>query len=160
MDTFEAYIDIIGVNPFVLVPMPVLSNIFQQAQKDKGAIQVRGTIDGHPYTQTLVRYSGEWRLYINTPMLKASKKKVGDTAEIGIEFDPVERIIPMHPKLTAALANNAEAKQVFDSLRPSMQKEIVRYISFLKSEEAVDRNVERAMQFLVGKARFIGRDKP
>lgn len=160
MDTFEAYIDIIGVNPFVLVPMPILSNIFQQAQKDKGAIQVRGTIDGHSYTQTLVRYSGKWRLYINTPMLKASKKKVGDTAEISIEFDPVERIIPMHPKLMAALANNAEAKQVFDFLRPSMQKEIVRYISFLKSEEAVDRNVERTMQFLVGKARFIGRDKP
>lgn len=160
MDTFEAYIDIIGVNPFVLVPVPILSRIFQQAHKDRGPIQVRGTIDGHTYMQTLVRYSGEWRLYINTPMLKASKKNVGDIVEIGIEFDPVARIIPMHPKLEAALAHSAEAKQVFDSLPPSKQKEIVRYISFLKSEESVNNNVERAIQFLVGNARFIGRDKP
>jgi len=47
-----------------------------------------------------------------------------------------------------------------DSLRPSLQKEIVRYISFLKTEESIDRNVDNAIQFLLGKKRFIGRDKP
>jgi len=158
--TFKAKIDIIGVNPFVLLPISVLTNLFKHAKKDKGPIPVRGTIDGHNYIQTLVKYSGEWRLYINTPMLKVSKKKVGDTITLQIEFDPIERTIPIHPKLEAALKNNKEAKQIFDSLSPSRQKEIIRYISFLKTETSVDRNVTNAILFLTGKTRFAGRDKP
>ena len=160
MKTFKAKIDIIGVNPFVLLPISVLTNLFKHAKKDKGPIPVRGTIDGHNYIQTLVKYSGEWRLYINTPMLKVSKKKVGETITLQIEFDPIERTIPIHPKLEAALKNNKEAKQIFDSLSPSRQKEIIRYISFLKTETSVDRNVTNAILFLTGKTRFAGRDKP
>src|ERR1700704_3375522 len=106
MDKFKAKIDIIGINPFVLLPSSVLTSIFNQAKKDKGPIRVRGSIDGHPFIQTLVKYSGKWRLYINTPMLKASQKKVGDIISLQIEFDPDERIIPIHPKLASALNKN------------------------------------------------------
>lgn len=160
MIKFKATIDIIGVNPFVLLPDSVLTKIFKQAQKDKGPIPVRGTIDGHPYIQTLVRYSGHWRLYINGPMLKASQKQVGDKVTLHIEFDPEVRSIPVHPKLTKALNKNKTAKSVFESLPPSRQKEIIRYLSFLKTEISVDRNVDRVIQFLSGKSRFVGRDKP
>lgn len=160
MDTFKAKIDIIGINPFVLLPSSILANIFKQAQKDKGPIPVHGTIDGHNFIQTLVKYSGKWRLYINTPMLKACRKKVGDTITLQIEFDPVERIIPVHPRLASALNKNKKAKDAFKNLSPSRQKEIVRYISALKTEASVEKNVAVAMQFLSGKARFVGRDKP
>jgi uncharacterized protein DUF1905/bacteriocin resistance YdeI/OmpD-like protein len=155
---FKASINIIGVNPFVFLPSLVLNRIFKEAQRDKGPIPVRGTIDGHPFIQTLVKYSGAWRLYINTPMLKASQKKVGDSIALQIEFDPVERTIPMHPKLVSALNKNKKAKTVYDRLAPSLQKEIVRYISYLKTEASIDRNVEKAIQFLLGKQRFIGRN--
>jgi hypothetical protein len=40
-----------------------------------------------------------------------------------------------------------------------MQKEIMRYINNLKTTESVERNVERAIRFLLGKDRFVGRDK-
>jgi len=158
--SFKATIDIIGINPFVFVPAPILAAIFKQVQKEKGPIPVCGTIDGHAFTQTLVKYRGHWRLYINTPMLKAAKKGVGDQIMLRLEYDPEERIIPVHPKLTKALQQNKQAKQVFDSLRPSLQKEIVRYISFLKTEESVDKNVEKTILFLLGKGRFIGRENP
>ncbi len=121
---------------------------------------MRGEIDGHQYTQTLVKYSGHWRLYVNTPMLKASEKKPGDTVTFHIEFDPVERIIPMHPKLKSTLNKNKAAKKIFDALPPSRRKEIVRYLSFLKTEISVERNVAITIHFLLGKSRFIGRDKP
>ena len=52
------------------------------------------------------------------------------------------------------------AKKIFDQLAPSLQKEIVRYIHNLKTEESMDRNVEKAIQFLHGKQRWIGRDRP
>lgn len=159
-NTFSAAIEIIGINPFVYIPIPVLHSVFIQANKDKGKIPVRIKIDGHEFPQTLIKYSGHWRLYLNTPMRKAAKKEVGDTAHFEIHFDPEERVIPAHPKLILALAENKEAKTIFDSLRPSLQLEIVRYLSFLKTEESIDRNVIKAVDFLLGKQRFIGRDKP
>ena len=160
MLSFKAKIYIIGINPYVLLPEEILNNIFSQAKKDKGAIQVRGKLDGHSYLQNLVKYSGKWRLYLNGPMRKAAGKDVGDTIEVHIEYDPVERIIPVHPKLAKALKENKEAKNVFEKISPSKQKEIVRYIAHLKNEESVDINVTRAIQFLLGNGRFAGRDKP
>jgi hypothetical protein len=160
MLSFSAKIQIIGVNPYVLLPKKVLEGIFKQAGKNKGAIQVKGTLNKKPFLQNLVKYSGKWRLYLNGPMRIAAGIDVGDTAHVKIEFDPKPRIIPVHPKLEAALKKNKKAKEVFDQLSPSRQKEIVRYISFLKSEGSVDKNIKRAIHFLSGKERFVGRDKP
>ncbi|HNE06181.1 MAG TPA: YdeI/OmpD-associated family protein, partial [Anaerolineales bacterium] len=84
----------------------------------------------------------------------------GDMADFEIAYDPIKRAFPIHPKFEKALKENKQAKEVFDSLRPSLQLEINRYFSFLKTEESVDRNVNRAIQFLLGKSRFVGRDKP
>jgi uncharacterized protein YdeI (YjbR/CyaY-like superfamily) len=93
-------------------------------------------------------------------MRKIAGKDVGDTIEIDIEFDAAERITPMHPKLEKALHQNKKAKKVFEQLPPSRQKEILRYINFLKSEESINRNIKRAINFLLGKERFIGRNRP
>ena len=121
---------------------------------------MRGTINGKQYQQTLVKYSGEWRLYINLKMLKNSPKRIGEIIEVEIDIDPSDRTIEPHPGLIKALAGNEEAKNVFEGLSPSKQKEIVRYISNLKTEESINRNVARAINFLLGKERFVGRDKP
>lgn len=158
--SFEARIAIIGVNPYVLLPEAILGRLFTQAGKDKGPVPVHGTIDGHPFTQTLVKFAGAWRLYLNGPMLKAAKKGVGDTVRIRIAFDPRDRSIPMPPALEAALKENNKARTVFDALSPSRRKEIMRYIGLLKSEEAIRKNVARAIGFLEGRERFAGRDKP
>ena len=157
---FKAKIEIIGVNPFVFLPERVLQKVFRQAGKDKGKIPVRMKIDGHEFPQTLIKWSGSWRLYLNTPMRKAANKDVGDVATFEIAYDPIERAVPMHPKFKQALQENKEARQVFDSLRPSLQLEINRYFSFLKNEDSIDRNVTKAIQFLLGNGRFVARDKP
>ncbi len=158
--SFTAKIDIIGINPFVFLPKEVLDAVFTEAKKDKGKIPVTMTIDGHAFAQTLIKYSGHWRLYLNTPMRKAAGKEVGDAANFTIAYDPKPREVAMHPKLAAALKDHKQAKDVFDQLPPSRQREIVRYISFLKTAESVDRNVSKAIGFLMGNERFIGRDKP
>ena len=160
MNKFKADIGIIGVNPFVFVPDRILKNIFKQADKDKGPVPIRGTINGQPFKQTLVKYRGDWRLYINTTMLKHSPKRIGETVAIEVEFDPISRNIKPHPKLVLAFKKNKEAKKIFDNLPPSRQNEIVRYISFLRTEESVIRNIKRAIDHLVGKSKFVGRHKP
>ncbi len=156
---FSAKIYKIGINPYVLLPSVILKFLFREAGKKKGNIPVKLIINEQLFIQNLVKYSGKWRLYLNTPMRKIAGKDVGDIIEINIEFDPSERITPMHPKLEMALQKNIKAQQAFYQLSTSRQKEILRYINFLKTEESVDRNVKRAIGFLTGTEKFVGRDK-
>jgi hypothetical protein len=160
MHSFTAKIYIIGINPYVVPPAKFLTLLLQQAGKTKGPIPVNGTLNGHKFTQTLVKFQGKWRLYLNTPMRKSAGIDVGDMAIVKIEFDPNERTTSMHPKLKSALQKNKAAKSVFDRLIPSRQKEIKRYINNLKTEITVEKNIARAINFLLEKERFIGRDKP
>lgn len=160
MHTFKATIQLIGINPYVSVPEKILNAVFKQANKDKGPIPVFGIVNDKPYIQTLVKYEGEWRLYINTTMLKDSPKQVGKVINVTISFDPSNRIITPPEKFWKALKANSAAKAVYDNLIPSRRLEIIRYLSRLKTEEALDRNVTKAINFLLGKEKFIGRDKP
>jgi len=160
MQKFSAALEIIGINPFVFVPDAVLARIFKAADKDRGFIPIHGTVNTRPYKQTLVKFRGAWRLYVNTSMLKDSPKRIGEIVKITIEFDPSDRTFKLHPKLSKALKANQAAKAKFESLAPSRRNEIVRYISYLKTEESVDRNVLKAIKFLLGEERFVGRDKP
>ena len=159
MKPFSAKIHIIGINPYVSLPLELLKYIFQKAGKDKGAIPVQLKIDGKNYIQNLVKYSGKWRLYLNTPMRKAAGKDVGDTIVIKIDFDSKPRITPMHPKLKLAFKENPTVKKAFEKLSPSRRKEILRYINFLKSEESVNKNIQRAIAHLTNSKPFIGREK-
>ena len=160
MYKFKAEIEIIGVNPFVFVPAEILQQIFEQAGKDKGHIPINGTINTKPYKQTLVKYGGEWRLYINTTMLKNWPKRIGETVEITVSFDTESRAIAPPESFVKALSENEGAKAVFDNLTASRKLEIVRYLSRLKTEEILEKNIKRAINFLLGKERFVGRDKP
>lgn len=156
MPTFKAVIDIIGINPFVFVPDKVLAAVLEEAGKEKGPIPIKGSINKNPYRQTLVKYAGHWRLYINTVMLKDSPKRIGETVTISIEFDPAERKLPMHPGLAKALAKNKIAKANFNQQPASRQQEIIRYISNLKTAESVERNITKAINFLSGNGSFVG----
>lgn len=145
---FKAEIYKIGINPVVDPPDSVLEAVFDQAGKSKGSIPVCGVLNGAPFTQTLVRFAGEWRLYINGEMLSASGLKVGDVANIEIEYDPRPRDVAMPAELADALQKDKLARLAFEKLNPSRKKEISRYIGSLKSAEARARNVERVLKQL------------
>jgi hypothetical protein len=112
MNKFSASIEIIGINPFVFVPDSILDDLFKEAGKNKGAIPIRGVINDKPYRQTLVKYSGAWRLYINTTMLKNSPKRIGEIIELTVEYDSSDRSISAHPKLTTKPPSTAGATPV------------------------------------------------
>ena len=155
---FKAAIEIIGVNPFVFVPDKKLQLIFKESKRNKGPIQVYGTVNGIPFKQTLVRYLGHWRLYINTSMLKNSPKRIGEMIEIELKFDPVSREIKQPPLFENALLANKKAKEAFEKLTASRKNEIVRYLANLKKEEILNRNIQKVIAHLSGKEKFAGRD--
>jgi hypothetical protein len=150
MHTFTAALEIIGVNPFVQVPEEILADIFVQA----------GTVNGLPYQQTLVRYAGLWRLYINLLMLVNSPRRIGEVLAVTIDYNPAPAPVLACPAFEKTLAETPEAQEVFGRLSPSRQHELVRYLARLKGEETLVRNLERAVGFLLGKNRFVGRDYP
>lgn len=154
---FSAVLDLIGINPFVALPEEVLQQLFTQSGKSKSPVPVQGTVNGKPYQQSLVKFAGQWRLYINLTMLDNSPKRIGETITVSIAYDPGDRSIPANPGFLKALAENKEAMLVFETLTPSLQKEMIRYISLLKTEKSVALNIKKAIDFLLGKGRFIGR---
>ena len=160
MKSFSAKILKIGINPYVLLPDDTLNYLFKKAGKDKGHIPVYIVVNKQKFIQHLVKYSGKWRLYLNTPMRKAANKDEGDVIAIKIDYDDEERITPMHPKFREALNKNIQAKNVFDKLPPSRRKEIQRYLNNLKTEESLHKNIQHAINSLVGKESFVGRQNP
>ncbi len=160
MEKFTAQLQIIGVNPYVSIPDDLLKKIFVQAGKDKGPIPIYGEVNGKPYQQTLMKFAGEWRLYVNLKMFPNSPKRIGEWLELTVGYDSRSRSIEPQQKWVEAIAADTAALEVFQSLSPSRQHEIVRYLASLKSQESVIRNIERALDFLKGNARFVGRDRP
>lgn len=160
MHSFSADLQIVEGNPFVFVPQGVLEALFERAGKIRGPIPIRGVVNEMPFQQTLVRFRGAWRLYVNMTMLPDSPRRIGESLDLSIAFDPSDRTIEPHPLLIAALVEDDTARRVYEDLPASRRKEIVRYISQLKRDESVKRNVSRAIDFLNGKGRFVGRDRP
>ena len=148
MPRFSATIYKLWINPVVDPPEKVLAKIFERAGRSRGPIPVYGLLDGAEFRQTLVKYGGTWRLYINGLMLKSSGARVGDKVKIEIEFDPRPRKAAMPQSLRSALSNDANAMKAFSKLSASRQKEICRYIGSLKTAEAIEKNVEKVIRQL------------
>jgi hypothetical protein len=151
MQIFQQKIEIIGVNPYVEVPDNVLGQLFKQSGKDKGPIPVSGMINGKPFVQTVVKYQGLWRLYLNTPMRQASNTKVGDTVTVALEYNDNPPVVEMPARLVESLKENSVAKTAFEKLPPYRQKEITRYLANLKTPETLEKNLQKVMDFLEGK---------
>jgi Bacteriocin-protection, YdeI or OmpD-Associated/Domain of unknown function (DUF1905) len=145
---FAAAIRKIGVNPYVLVARDVLNDLFRQADRRRGPIPVTGTLNRKPFTQTLVKFRGHWRLYINGPMLRTARVSVGDIVTIQLKLDRVLRVEPVPTALARALRKSAAAQHAFGNLAPSRRKEICRYLNALKTEVAFARNCRTIVRHL------------
>jgi hypothetical protein len=155
---FTAKLEIIGINPFVFVPEEILNQIFEKSGKSKSPIPVKGTVNGKEFKQNLMKYLGEWRLYINLTMLKNSPKRIGEMIEVFVEFDDSDRTISIHPELEKAIKESSVASANFENLIPSRKLELIRYINNLKTEESIRRNIEKIIRHLHGETDFFGKN--
>lgn len=163
---WKAKISLIGVNPYVRPPEQVLEAIFQQSSKKTSPIAIKGKLNGASFQQSLVRYQGDWRLYINLVMAKAAKIEfsksireiMGRIVTLEVEFDPEPPVYQMLPFLEEALNQNPIAKNNWQKLIPSRQKEILRYFANLKSDQTREKNLKKVLEVLSGKEeRFMAR---
>lgn len=144
--SFKAKIYKVGINPCVKVPARITDKLIAT----KGYIPVKGKIAGHPFIQTLVPVKNEsYRLYVNGPMLKGSTTTVGETVKFIIEPGTARQNAP--PPMRKEFKKQLETAGLtgaFKKLTPSRQKEILKYMSFLKTEESLLRNIDKIMKAL------------
>lgn len=155
--SFTATLEIIGINPFVFVPEEILNTIFEKSGRNKSPIPVKGTVNGKEFKQNLMKYLGEWRLYVNLIMLKNSPKRIGEIIEVVLEYDDSDRSISIHPQLEKAIKESSLATENFGKLIPSRKHELIRYINNLKTEASIHRNIEKIIRHLHGETDFFGK---
>ncbi|WP_431609955.1 YdeI/OmpD-associated family protein [Chryseobacterium sp. 'Rf worker isolate 10'] len=156
-NSFTATLEIIGINPFVFIPEEILETIFDESGRNKSPIAVKGTVNGKEFKQNLMKYLGEWRLYINLTMLKNSPKRIGEVIEVVVVYDDSDRSISIHPQLEKAIRESALATENFKNLIPSRRHELIRYINNLKTEASIQRNIEKIIRHLHGETDFFGK---
>ena len=160
---FKRTIEIVGVNPYLYVsaaqagtlrcgwrrPMPVL-------------VRINGAPRSQPWrTNMMPLGDGAFRLYLQTTVRQASGTRVGDTVQADVRFDAKYRGGPqqsMPAWFRRPLRANRKAWAAWQALIPSRKKEILRYLSQLKSPAARQRNVARALRALAGQpVRYMAR---
>ena len=159
---FRARIELNKINPYVLVGAARAARLKAGWRKP---MPVRITVNGKPDVPWRINLmpvgDGSFFLYLHGQVRKASGTKVGDVARFTVEFDaeyPGGPAGPVPRWFTAALRGNAAARKGWDALPPSRKKEIVRYLVQLKSPEARERNLQKALHVLGGgSARFMAR---
>jgi hypothetical protein len=159
---FKALMKIREGNPYVLVSRTRATELKPDWRKP---MPVLVQINGQPQPPWQINMmpvgDGSFYLYLHGDVRMASNTKVGDRVVVDLSFNEGYHSGPMHPMppwFRAALNKNTTAKKNWQKLIPSRQKEILRYLSWLKSPEAQQRNLERAMRVLGGKPeRFMAR---
>ncbi len=144
--SFQAKIYPTGINWVVDVP----NEITTQLQKQKGYIKIKGQINGFYFTQTLVPVkNAPYRLFVNAVMMKGGKTALGEVAEFMIEQDDVEedKRYPMPKLLLNALLEN-DLEIAFESLTASRKKDILKYLFYIKTEETLQRNIDKLVSQL------------
>ena len=145
---FSAKIYKLGINPCVDVPKRV-----SQAFGQRGYVRVKGMLNDQAIQATLVP-KGDFthRLFLNTDMRKRADLEVGDTARLTLDMDERPRAVPMPEEFAAALKENPKAREAFNRLTPSRQKEMLAYLSHLKRPDTLKKNIDRAITMLLERA--------
>ena len=147
---FSATVHKLGINPCVDVPGAVTRDLLKTSARKAGPIPVKGRLNRKGFRATVVRYSGKWRLYLNTAMRAAASVDVGDEVSVELEYDPTPRIVPMPTEFAAALAKDPKGWAAFENLTASRRKDILSYLNSLKTEESLKRSIKRAIAGILG----------
>lgn len=146
---FKAKIYKIGINWAVDVP----ASIVQEMIPEKGYIRIKGQINGFEFIQTLVPVkNAPYRLFVNLIMMKGGKTTLGETAAFTIAQNHtiVDQIYPM-PTILAEELTKHQLHDQFNLLSASRRKDVFKYLSYLKTEETIKKNIDKLIAQLYNK---------
>ncbi len=139
--TFKARIYKTGINWCVDVPL----TITKQLKTIKGYIRVKGVINSFEFSKALVPLkNAPYRLFVNLNMMKGGNTSLGQIATFIIEQDDsvVTKEYTM-PALLKELLQKNNLVMAFNRLTESRKRDILKYLSFVKTEETLMRNINK-----------------
>lgn len=160
---FSGRIYKIGVIRFVDVPADISKQIGEGAH-----VPVAGTVEGVPLRSTLVsRGKGAYRLAIHNDIRKKLRMDTGAVVEVAVCRDEESREPELPPVLALALRNAPKAQRVFRGMTTALRRQVVRYITAVKSQDTLERRVRKFVMLLekrerpkAKRAKAGGRKKP
>ena len=151
--TFKAKIYKTGINWCVDVP----TEITELLSAEKGRINIKGQINGFGFTKTLMPVKNEpHRLFVNQVMMKGGKTALGQIATFKIEQD-TEKTVKEYPIpliLTEQL-KKYQLTKAFDNLTTSRKKDILKYLSYIKTDETLLKNINKIITQLKNKEKNV-----
>ena len=124
-----------GVGTWIYVDIPF---DVEKAFGGGGQVKVQGTVNGAAFRSSLMPHGdGTHFLVINKSIRDAAKIKVGDSVKVVVEPDASPRLVEVPSDFAAALTKNKAAKEAWEKLPPSHQKEYLGY--FLEAKKAETR---------------------
>jgi hypothetical protein len=121
---FSARVQRLGINFCVDIPAPAVASLLRAAKKKAGPIPVKCRLGATEFMSTVVKYRGDWRLYLNTPVRRSAAIDAGDSVTLKLAFDPVPRMPPMPTAFRKALASNETASRRW-RLQPSAKRRTI-----------------------------------
>ncbi len=114
-----------------------------------GKKRVKATIDGEPYTGSLVRMGGPCHILI---VLKSIRHKIGkgcgDRVEVTVVEDSEPRVVQVPDDLDQALAGDPEAQAAFQALSYTHRREYVQWIEEARREETRRARLAKTLEML------------
>lgn len=178
-ESFEAVVRLEGVNPYVDVPEAASSPLLrhhgpevllrlaasgqsaQEADARDGERVARNqdtlvrvgrlTPDGWFRTTMVPRRGGAHRLFLDGWMRDTAGVGVGDRVAVVLRSDDGPRALPVPRTLQQRLEEDADVRRAWADLPVSRRKEILAYLNFLKTPEALERNVGKIVRTLRGR---------
>ncbi len=111
-------------------------------------VKVLATFNGTEYRGSIVRMGSCYMLGLTQEIRKKIGKDFGDSIEVTIEKDEVERVIEIPSDLLEVLNNNPEANKTYEKLSYSGKKDYVTWITEAKRAETRQSRLEKAVTLL------------
>jgi uncharacterized protein DUF1905 len=149
--TFSATIHKLGINPCVDVPANIVATLLQKANKKSAPVQVKCDLNGTIFDANVVRYMGNWRLYLNTPMRKSVRKDVGDRVPIKLSYDPTVRMPPTPEAFRKALKTDKDAQKAWRLRSTPKRREILQSLNDKRTAAELARGIAETIELLLKK---------
>ena len=135
-----------GVGTWTFLGIPIeVSAMFGS----KGQVKVKGTINGYPFRSTaLPMGDGSHYLVVGKDIRDHIAVAQGDLVKVVLELDSEVRRITVPDDFLRAMDGQPQARQIFDRLSYSHQKEYVNWILSAKQTETRQRRVDKAIVML------------
>jgi len=114
----------------------------------KGRVPVKGTINGLPFRSSLMNMGDGHMMAVNAEMREGAKCKAGDTVSIVMELDEEKRTVEVPAYLKKIIHSDAKAKEFWEKLSFTHQKEYVREIDGAKRPETKEKRIAAMMDAL------------